>query len=1148
MKKITTLCLSLAAASALTVNASDAVKVAKQFKHTPTWGISVPGMHGLQANKIAAQAGGLSMGTTFAPRMVSDTPAASNTGAYFGFLTGPDGTQWYYTESISWTADGYYYTGADITVYDSKHKQQGQVKVTIPDGMRVNSIEPYGQITKKMFDRNDRTYELMVSIHAAGSADNGYQAQYYTRAYSLANGELVQELNGAGILFDASEGWNTYQRVIVPRFETVGETDSIYIDVYAPGGYNDKGPKLEHTFKLAGENTYYSDGSYLNNFVVNGKPYYVLSYYEKPYVDSYTDDGDIVPAENNHYILEVYDKNYTRVDSISIPLEKASDAFCRMAMFGMMSDEDMSEGYYTPSGERAYVVTLYDYVTSSDSYRYNFYVFDSKGEQKKTICENAVENVWYTLNPIKGESDQMVFLQAIGSGQQYQTVNIPSCEPQAVIPAIINGENIGSPINRAPAGDSYQYVINMRNADTDDDGNVIARIGWYNPDLSFDHFTKFNLGPDAEYFTPLLSSTVLNPYLFDTDDDMEFIYGAKKRHTQADGKFTIDKSVEIAKSDGTVIRSYESNGKRSVAQQGVLEMSTGKYELLIATLDSTQGKYVLDFYNLPFNKFSKGGNGEPTNPYQIATVGDLQQIAQDPKASYVMANDIDMSLYNGLWNPIDEFSGSLNGANHTIYNLAIDGSSSHVGLFGRLAEKAKVNNLVFVKPEVTASKDNQYIGILAGEAVQDSIRNIHVFDASISGADNVDAITGGIVGEAALYNVIDGSSFQGTISLPGSTSVGGVAGQTSTSSSVAASAAKADITGAEAVGGIVGTTNTDCKVTDCKAEGSLTAGNTVGGIVGSSSRGLVSKSVFSGKLAASKVGWNGLSVGGIVGALASDWTSTPATAISNCVADASIEAKPAETDKTVNGIVGKTIANESYEPGETPRTEKGLANNYSTGSAATDATDVNGAAVKADDLNKDFFTTLGYAYGNTVTQPWKDAKTLPQLYFQNVAKALMLEADEMDMPVGTKANVLATVYGIDGFDINAQSDNSSVADVEITSADDNTATLTITAHKTGQARIIVTAGDLTYTCLVNVTEASAISKVSTEGNSLTIRLTADAITASGASTISVYTLGGQLLEKIHTDTIGMGSFGKGTYVVTATDAQGNQRSTKIAIK
>lgn len=60
-----------------------------------------------------------------------------------------------------------------------------------------------------------------------------------------------------------------------------------------------------------------------------------------------------------------------------------------------------------------------------------------------------------------------------------------------------------------------------------------------------------------------------------------------------------------------------------------------------------------------------GTFGTDDNPYRIATERDLRTISSMPSKSFLLISDIKMT---GTWIPFD-FSGTLDGANHTIYNL-----------------------------------------------------------------------------------------------------------------------------------------------------------------------------------------------------------------------------------------------------------------------------------------------------------------------------------------------------------------------------------------------------------------------------------------------------------------------------------------------
>lgn len=728
-------------------------------RQTAAWGVAVPGSRTQSASAMRFLNMGLGAPMA-APRTVGNDPVSSVTTPGFGWADGPDGNQWYYTQNYK--LDGYFYSGSTITLYDNNNQQVGQFDIDVPDTLQVNSIEMYSALTKKMFDRDDTSIEAMVSIHAVGNAENNYKDSYITRAYHIDGSGIAYEREGSGMLFDASKGWNTYQRLILPIEKVIDGKEYVSIDFIAPPTWGKDEPYVEHTLDIPFENINYMDGAYINCFVIEDKPYYVVAQYDTAYCtmpEDYTQD--IIVTPNNHFVLKTYDRNYSLVDSVAVPIEESPKGIYRMAAFGRMSDNDLSKGYFGPEDQFSYVVTWVDYHLQSDENTYNFDLYDNQAQRLKTICENAAENQWFYLNNVKGKSEQMAFLQALEEGQQVQMIDVPSCEKRTLFPAMIDGEGITTSIDRYPSAkndEGYQYVVNMRNAAEDDEGNVIARIGWYNPDLTLDHYAKFNLGKKGEYFTPLINNVSLNPYLFDTDNEMEYIYIAKKRRT--DGTNKIDNILEIAKEDGTILRTFRGDDDKSFRTASVVNMSDAKNELLVAYYDNNTQDYDLNFYELPFVKFAKGGNGSKENPYLISTVGDLSYMAAAPDSAYRLAADIDMNDYNYDWTPVPTFNGSFDGAHHAIVNLSITTNDAHAGLFGMLGEDVEVKDLVFARPTIQVTDDNQFVGVLAGESTQDSISNVHVFDGLIVGES--DATIGGIVGESSR-GVIDRCVFNGSV-------------------------------------------------------------------------------------------------------------------------------------------------------------------------------------------------------------------------------------------------------------------------------------------------------------------------------------------------------------------------------------------------
>lgn len=269
-----------------------------------------------------------------------------------------------------------------------------------------------------------------------------------------------------------------YSALTKKMFDRDDPSIEAMVSIHAVGNAE---PYVEHTLDIPFENINYMDGAYINCFVIEDKPYYVVAQYDTAYCtmpEDYTQD--IIVTPNNHFVLKTYDRNYSLVDSVAVPIEEAPKGVYRMAAFGRMSDNDLSKGYFGPEDQFSYVVTWVDYHLQSDENTYNFDLYDNQAQRLKTICENAAENQWFYLNNVKGKSEQMAFLQALEEGQQVQMIDVPSCEKRTLFPAMIDGEGITTSIDRYPSAkndEGYQYVVNMRNAAEDDEGNVIARIG-----------------------------------------------------------------------------------------------------------------------------------------------------------------------------------------------------------------------------------------------------------------------------------------------------------------------------------------------------------------------------------------------------------------------------------------------------------------------------------------------------------------------------------------------------------------------------------------------------------------------------------------------------------------------------------------------
>ena len=1182
MRILSTLCLTLLlGASGTAAMASSKASFAKKFKNVDIHRlVSVPGLVDCSNSAYQMRQAGFAT-VSNAPMRSSDTPANTASGQTYGWVSAPDASNWYFTQDITsrdsvfsefYTA--HFHESSKITLFDNNHKQVGSFSVKVPEGWKhVADITPYGPITKKLFDRDEKSNEILVEFHDAFNGSN----KYLTRAYDINTGEIKFEMEGTGLVFDASKGWNSYQRLIMTH-----ESDEKYsIDVIAPPANGQTDWTVEHTFNFDIDNKItYLQGSCFNCMNVDGTPYYVLAEYDKPFTKTDAGDGstDIKQEPDNFLVLRTFDKSFNKVDSIRVSINAPEGTPYRSAAFGLFGNNDLSKGYFSNNGKLNYVVGLYDYAPALDGDLISYAVYDSENGKLKDICDKVTSNKRGLLNTIHGKSDQMWFLQTIGtsegSGQQIQLVDVPSCEKVSVLPQSIDGNAISSNFDRYPTtanAQGYQYVIALSQAQSNEAGEVLAPIAWVNPDCTIDHVDRLNLGLKAENFTPLINSTSLNPYLFNTDDDMEYVYIAKKRRT--DGSNKIDNVLEVSTLDGTVIKSWRGDDNYVFSQASFPVMNElGKRQMFVVFEDRANNKYDMKFYDLPFTKFEQGGTGTVEDPYLIATTGDFQQLALEPTKNYKMVADIDMSKAAQWWSPVKNFTGSLDGDGHTIYNLGVKTTEDHTGLFGTLDLNGIAKNLIFVNPTVEVTNTNQFAGVLAGETnytydgkgQATNVDSIFVYGAKIAGDDQGFIAAGGLVGSANLKTKINNCSFQGEITLPNTENVGGIVGQTRSGSSVNACYANVNATAKTILGGIVGIAGTPhdyCKFTNCEVRGQLTAENTVGGFVGDNYFNEISNVVSHADIVATKKSaWNGYAAGGIVGVIESDWSAYPIGFVKNCVFDGSVKAlqdgEEVNAPATVHQIAGKTIADDEYSDGETPKKETRLSGNYTTNNVgSTDATSVDGAYKAAKEMGKDFFTGLQYAYGNTLAEPWKeDGSKIPTLYFNNIAKALAVSSD--DVTVGTTdegtAVVKVSVYGMENPDLEDELDFSASkgnAIVSLGEAHGNTIDLVIKGKKQGIDVVTVSLGEFSATINVTIFKnfVSGIENVE-DAEALVIKAADGQISAEGANAILVYSVNGKLVGKTSGAAFSTSGLTSGLYIVKATDKAGHKATAKFVIK
>ncbi|WP_244877441.1 dockerin type I domain-containing protein [Haloferax prahovense] len=284
----------------------------------------------------------------------------------------------------------------------------------------------------------------------------------------------------------------------------------------------------------------------------------------------------------------------------------------------------------------------------------------------------------------------------------------------------------------------------------------------------------------------------------------------------------------------------------------------------------------------------QSGNGTEVNPYVITNASELTAVRDDLDAHYVLGSDID-ATETATWNngsgfePIGTFAtpftGTIDGANHTIEGLTIDRPSTSGVAFVGYASESSITNLRLTDATITGDFTT---AALVGSATDTVVREVTV-SGSVSGSGTVAGVVastdGGTVEDVHATVTVEspGSAGglvgenEGTVSdvvvsgrITGGTYVGGIAAQNP--GTIERAAVNATVVGTTddtsvATGGLVGYNSGN--ITATHAHGRVSGTNYVGGLVGSSNyeSGVVANSYATANVTGEET------VGGLVGGL-----------------------------------------------------------------------------------------------------------------------------------------------------------------------------------------------------------------------------------------------------------------------------------------
>ena len=220
------------------------------------------------------------------------------------------------------------------------------------------------------------------------------------------------------------------------------------------------------------------------------------------------------------------------------------------------------------------------------------------------------------------------------------------------------------------------------------------------------------------------------------------------------------------------------------------------------------GSTVSIFYNPTSyttpSTFAVSGSGTTTAYMLVNNAANLQGVSANLGGTYALGRDIDLG--GAPFTPLGTFTGTFEGLNQTISNLAIASTASNVGLFS---------------------------------AVSGTVRDVRLANANVTGNTSVGALAGTLNAGGTILN----SSSSGTVT--GATSVGGLVG--TVSGTLAGSSSSANVSGtSNDIGGLAGD-NSGGTITGSSASGTASgSAYHVGGLVGHNYSGTITRSFATG--------------------------------------------------------------------------------------------------------------------------------------------------------------------------------------------------------------------------------------------------------------------------------------------------------------
>ncbi len=578
-----------------------------------------------------------------------------------GDIDGPNGEIWFYTMELDneavqyeWYTD-YILRGYEINIYNAEHKLVGSIKDKMDyaaDEVRVPYIDILPVLSKNFFNDDDK-FEVIVglAINSSTPGNTRYRSLVYSLdgetdedgdskvVYSIDN--LVSDVLDATVPGGKERFFLTLMGEEYPAEEAYAEEgDSegdqntafwenllrakITLTTYGKVGADGKMTKIiSHSIPcqmLPGDQ---ESVSFCISMLHGEDPLMIYHQYGEPLFNPYYDyNDDMTQRESNTIKIEMYklgDTSAELVQTTEIPFVKDSDPTCIASFFSIGNFKytgDIDFDNYESNGKAAFIVNRQNkYVGQDESYISSFYVHNPDGTRRFTLFEGA--EGFSGISDLPGFAPLTMFIENNG-GYTFHMVNNLTGEKEASFSNVLEIDGFGDPltsnVDRVAYGDSYAFVGELRSP-SDEDDFTFMRFAWLDKTGKVLFTDEVNMGLAVHYAMSFISSATLQPNVFHSDDNREYMMLIKRG--QEDGTATeellicqprdLDSEDNYYGKDILLLTPNENGVLGTIMPYSAI----GVPKLTVMYYNQAAGTYTVDVYDLPLDNPAGAGIKAP---------------------------------------------------------------------------------------------------------------------------------------------------------------------------------------------------------------------------------------------------------------------------------------------------------------------------------------------------------------------------------------------------------------------------------------------------------------------------------------------------------------------------------------------------------